>query len=95
MNNIDTITHVLITEFPNRAVQHQFANSLHTFRLDGDSETQWLHVAGELVEQSDMKGVHHLLNIYSDSDALLASPVSKWLFLNSTGVHEVDEQFAY
>ncbi|MEA2079894.1 MAG: hypothetical protein U9P00_08570 [Pseudomonadota bacterium] len=59
-DNINTITHVLQKEFPSRAIQHQFANDLHTFRLDGDSETQWLYVAGELVEQSDMKGVHEV-----------------------------------
>ena len=58
--NITTITHVLQMEFPNRAVEHQFANNLHTFRLDGETAAQWLYVAGELVEQSDMKGVHHL-----------------------------------
>ena len=93
-DNITTITHVLQKEFPNRAVQHQFSNDLHTFRLDGETAAHWLYVAGELVEQSDMKGVHHLLNLYSAADTLLASPESKWLFLDNTGVHEVDEGFA-
>jgi len=41
-----------------------------------------------------MKGVHHLLNIYSAADTLLASTESQWLFLDNTGVHEVDETFA-
>jgi len=94
-DNITTITHVLQNEFPSRAIQHQFANNLHTFRLGSDSETQWLHVARELVEESGMKSsVYHLLNICSAADALLALPVSKWLFLDNTGVHEVDESFA-
>jgi hypothetical protein len=94
-DNITTITHVLKQEFPNRAIQHQFSNNLHTFRLDGDSEVHWLYVAGELVEESDMKSsVYHLLNICSAADTLLASPVSKLLFLDNTGVHEVDEGFA-
>ena len=85
---------MLQKEFPNRAVQHQFDNDLHTFRLDGETAEHWLYVAGELVEQSDVKGVYHLLNIYSAADTLLASPVSKLLFLDNTGVHEVDEGFA-
>jgi hypothetical protein len=93
-DNISTITHVLQTEFPNRAVQHQFANDLHTFRLDGKTAVHWLHVARELVEQSDLKGVHHLLNLYSAADTLLGSPESKLLFLDRTGVHEVDGSFA-
>jgi len=93
--NVNTIKHVLQMEFPNRAVQHQFSDKLHTFRLGSDSETQWLHVARELVEESGMKSsVYHLLNICSAADALLALPVSKWLFLDNTGVHEVDESFA-
>jgi len=93
-DNIKTIAHVLKTEYPNRAIQHQFANDLHTFRLDGETAAHWLCVARELVEQSDMKGVHHLLNIYSAADTLLTAPESKWLFLNNTGCHEVDEGFA-
>ena len=92
-DNINTITHVLQTEFPDQAIQHQCANNLHTFRMDGASETHWLHVARELVEKSDIKGVHHLLNICSAADTLLASPESKRLFLDNTGVHEVDEGF--
>ena len=52
-DNITTVTHVLQKVFPNRSVQHQLANDLHTFRLGSDSETQWMHVATELVEQSD------------------------------------------
>ncbi|MGB5408195.1 MAG: hypothetical protein WBN43_15565 [Thiogranum sp.] len=86
-DNINTITHVLQKEFPNRAVQHHFDNDLHTFSLDGETAVQWLQVAKELVEQSDVKGVHHLLNLYSAADTLLASPEPKWLFLNNTGVH--------
>jgi len=94
-SNITTITHVLQKEYPDRAVQHQFSNSLHTFRLGSDSVTHWLYVARELVEQqSDVKGVHHLLNLYSAADALHASPESRWLFLDNIGVHEVDEGFA-
>ena len=94
-DNINTIMHVLQNEFPNQAVQHQFSNNLHTFRLDSDSETQWLHVATELIEQSDLKSsVYHLLNICSAVDTLLASPVPKWLFLDKIGVHEVDVTFA-
>ena len=94
-DNITTITHVLQKEFPNRTVEHRFAKNLHAFRLGSDSETQWLHVARELVEESDIKSsVYHLLNICSAADALLALPVSKWLFLDNTGVHEVDEGFA-
>jgi len=93
-DDITTIMHVLQNEFPSRAIQHQFANNLHTFRLGSDSETQWLHVARELVEESGMKSsVYHLLNICSAADALLALPVSKWLFLDNTGVHEVDGSF--
>ena len=93
-DNITTITHVLKKEFPNRAVQHQFSNSLYTFRLHGVTAPHWLYVASELIERSDMKGVHHLLNIYSAADTLLTAPESKWLFLNNTGCHEVDEGFA-
>jgi hypothetical protein len=93
-DNITTITHVLQKEFPNRAVEHRFAKNLHAFRLDGETAEHWLHVAGELVEHSDMKGVHHLLNLYSAADTLHASHQSKWLFLDDTGVHEVDEGFA-
>ena len=93
-DNINTITHVLKKEFPNRAIQHQCANNLHTFKLDGETAAHWLYLAEELVEQYDMKGVHHLLNLYSAADTLLASPESRWLFLNSTGVHEVDEGFS-
>jgi hypothetical protein len=93
-DNISTIKHVLQKEFPNRAIQHRIANNLHTFRLVSDSETQWLYIAEELVELSDMKSVHHLLNIYSAADTLLASTESQWLFLDNTGVHEVDEGFA-
>ena len=85
---------MLQKEFPNRAVQHQFTNDLHTFRLDGETAVQWLHVAKELVDQSDVKSVCHLLSLYSAEDTLLASPESKWLFLDNTGVHEVDETFA-
>ena len=71
-DDITTIMHVLQKEFPSRAIQHQFANNLHTFRLGSDSETQWLHVARELVEESGMKSsVYHLLNICSAADALL------------------------
>lgn len=92
--NVNTINHVLQNEFLNRAIQHQFANNLHTFRLDGETAAHWLYVAGEFVELSDMKGVHHLLNLYSAADTLLASPETKWLFLNSSGVHEVDGYFA-
>jgi hypothetical protein len=92
-DNINTITHVLKKEFPDRAVLHQFSNDLHTFRLDGETAAHWLYVAGELVEWSDMKGVHHLLNLYSAADTLLAAPDSEWLFLNHTGVHEVDGSF--
>ena len=95
MDNINTIKHVLQKEFPNRSIQHQFANNLHTFRLDGETAAHWIYIAGDLVEESDMKSsVYHLLNICSAADALLASPESKWLFLNNTGVHEVDESFA-
>ena len=93
-DNIRTIKHVLQKEFPNRAVQHQFSDNLHTFMLDGETAAHWIYVAGNLVDRSDMKSVHHMLNIYSAADTLLASPESKWLFLNSTGVHEVDESFA-
>jgi hypothetical protein len=94
-DNINTLKHVLQKEFPNRAVQHQFANDLHTFRLGSDSQTQWLHVARELAEESDMKSsVYHLLNICSAADTLLASTESKWLFLDYTGILEVDESFA-
>ena len=94
-DNITTITHVLQKEFPNRDVQHQFSNSLHTFRLGSDFVTHWLYVARELVEQqSDLKSsVYHLLNICSAADTLLASPESRWLFLDNIGVHEVDEYF--
>ena len=93
-DNITTITHLLQKEFPDRAVQHQFSDNQHTFGLHGETAAHWLYVAGELVEQSDMKSVHHLLNIYSAADALLASPESKWMFLSRTGVHEVGEGFA-
>jgi hypothetical protein len=94
-DNITTITLVLQKEFPNRAVQHQFANNLHTFRLDDGTATQWLHVARELLEESDMKSsVYHLLNICSAADTLLTSHQSKCLFLDNSGVHEVDEGFA-
>ena len=79
---------------PTLAVQHQFASDLHTFKLDGETAAHWLYVAEELVEQSDMKSVHHLLNIYSAADTLLASPESKWLFLDKGGVHEVDGSFS-
>jgi hypothetical protein len=92
--NITTIKHVLQKEFPDRAVPHQFSDKLHTFKLDAETAAHWLYVAGELVEQSDIKSVHHLLNIYSAVDTLLASPEPKWLFLNSTGVQVVDESFA-
>ena len=39
-DNIDTIKHVLQKEFPDRAVQHQFSDKLHTFKLDGDSDSK-------------------------------------------------------
>jgi hypothetical protein len=93
-DNITTIKQVLQKQFSNRAVQHQFANDLHTFRLNGETAEHWLYVAGKLVKQSDMKGVHHLLYLYSAADTLLASPESKWLFLDNTAVQEVDETFA-
>ena len=92
--NVNTIKHVLQMEFPNRAVQHQFSDKLHTFSLEDENAAHCLYVAGELVENSDMKNVHHLLNIYSAVDTLLASPEPKWLFLDHTGVHEVDDSFA-
>jgi hypothetical protein len=93
-DNINTIKHVLQKEFPNRAVQHQFSNKMHIFRLEGETAAHWLYVARELVEESDMKSVYHLLNIYSAADTLMASPESKRLFLDNIGVREVDESFA-
>jgi hypothetical protein len=43
-DNVTTIAHVLQKEFPDRAVQHQFANNLHTFRLDGETAAHWRYV---------------------------------------------------
>jgi len=45
-DNITTITHVLQKEFPNRAVEHRFAKTLHAFRLDGEAATFGLNEYG-------------------------------------------------
>jgi DNA-binding protein YbaB len=81
-------------DFPDRIIQYQFANELHKFRIEGKKPTHWLYISRELVEDSEIESLIDMLITNQIINTFKNAKKSKWLFLSSSGVREVDERFA-
>jgi hypothetical protein len=77
---------------PERQVQYRHGSSVHTFRIEGQP-THWLYVSRELIHDSEPVTLINFVNIYHIVETLNAATKSKWLFLSSEGLSEVDENF--
>lgn len=91
---IEALKSALLRGFPKRKIQYQFANELHKFRIEGEKPTHWLYIDRDFVEDLDKIALVNMLNIYRIVDVFKNASGSKWLFLGSKGVREVDEKFA-
>lgn len=91
---IEALKSALLRGFPKRKIQYQFANELHKFRIEGEKPTHWLYISREFVEDSNETFL--IKEIYRQKiiDIFKKEVTSKWLFLGSKGVREVDENFA-
>jgi DNA-binding protein YbaB len=91
---IEAIQSEILSGMPDRNVQYQNAGGLNKFRMEGQGPTHWLYISEELVEDSESIILINLINIYSIVDTLNKANHSKWLYLETNGVREVDENFA-
>jgi hypothetical protein len=74
------------------AIEYQYSNDLHKFRLDVDPP-HWLYVGRDFLDDHTADELIHALVHWQVSEALLASPNSRWLFLSEGGVRDVDAEF--
>ena len=92
--NIEVIQSHILKGMPDRSIQYQRGGGLHKFTLEGDGPTHWLYFSEEVVDDSDPVILINLINIYHVVDTLNQADSSKWLFLGTNGIREVDDNFA-
>ena len=92
---ISAIKNHLLKGMTARIIEYQYSGSheLHKFRIEGEKPTHWFYISREVVDDSEPAVVINLINIYHVIDTFNAAKESKWLFLESNGIREVDENF--
>lgn len=92
---VRAIKNYLFKGMPGRSIEYQYSGSheLHKFRIVGKKPTHWFYISREVVDDSEPVVLINLINIYHVIDTFNAAKESKWLFLESNGIREVDENF--
>ena len=85
----------LLKGMPGREIsfRHSGVGDLYKFRIEGEP-THWLYLNYELVSDSEPVILVNLINIYRVVELLSGAEMSKWIYLSSEGLREVDEYFA-
>ena len=91
---INAIKNHLLKGMSGINVHYQHANELHKFRIESDGPTHWLYVSEVVVDDSKPIILINLINIYHIINTLIQADNSKWLYLESNGIREVDDNFA-
>lgn len=91
---VEAIKNHVLKGMPGRSIRYQYANGFHKFRIEGERPTHWLYFSEVVVDDSDPVVLINLINIYHIVDTLVQADSSKWLFLQTSGIQEVDENFA-
>ena len=91
--NIKAIRNHLLKGMPGRNIEYKHANSFHKFKIESDSPSHWLYLSEEVVDDSEPVILINLINIYKIVETLSNAVESKWLYLGSNGIKEVDEDF--
>jgi hypothetical protein len=79
--------------FPDSGIDYQFPLTLHKFRITTKRATYWLYVSREFVDDNQVGHIIQTAERAKILEAFHASSKSRWIFLASTGVQEVDENF--
>ena len=79
---------------PDRNIEYQNAGGLYKFKIKSDGPTHWLYLSEEVVDDSDAVVLINFINIYHIVENLAQADSSKWLFMETQGIREVDENFA-
>ncbi len=93
---IEAIRNHILKGIPDRAIQYKHSGryGLHKFRIEGGEPTHWLYISDEVVDDSEPVVLINLINIYHIVETLSQAEQSKWLYLSSNGIEEVDNNFA-
>ena len=91
---ITAIKSQIVRGMPGNSIEYQYSDSLHKFKIRRNETTHWLYVSEEVIEDSPPVVLINYINIYHIADTLNNSENSKWLFLESNGIREVNESFA-
>lgn len=90
---VETIQNHILKGMAGRSIQYLHAGGFHKFRIENDGPTHWLYLSEVVVEDSEPVILVNLINIYHIVDTLTQADSSKWLFLDTNGIREVDENF--
>jgi len=82
----------LVVGFDNCHVEYQFANELHKFRIEW-GPAHWLYIARIFVDDHTTQELRDALARWKIIPALRGSSESRWLFLGTAGVRDVDDTF--
>ena len=92
-DKIYSIQLFLAKELPERKLIYEFSNEFHKFKLKGKHNTHWLYLPRELVDDEDIDKILESITKYKIVIIFNESSSSKWFFLGSDGLREVDENF--
>ena len=94
---IEAIRAHILEGMPDRAIQYKHSGryGLHKFRIEGGEPTpHWLYVTDQVVDDSEPTVLIDLIDNYHIVETLNQAKQSKWLYLSSNGIEEVDDNFA-
>ena len=91
--NIEAIRNHLLRGLVGSSIEYKNSSGCHKFRIESSNPTHWLYISHEVVDDSEPVILINLINIYKIVESFIEANESKWLYLGSTGIKEVDEHF--
>ena len=91
---LEAIRDHILEGMPGRVIEYKHSGryGLHKFRIEGREPTHWLYVSDQVVDDSEHTVLINLIN--NSVETLNQADQSKWLYLYSDGIEEVDDNFA-
>ncbi len=93
---IEAIRNHILKGMPGRVIEYKHSGryGLHKLRIEGREPTHWLYVSNQVVDDSEPTVLIDLIDNYHIVETLNQAEQSKWLYLFSNGIEEVDDNFA-